>query len=70
MKEHLNVAILAVTILLAVVIYVFCTRYQIVAVGGEYTRGFQINRITGETWILGPMGNKKIKHEEAEPSRQ
>jgi hypothetical protein len=49
MKDHLNSIILAVGILLAVVIYCFGTRYQIV--GSEtHGMGLQVDRITGETW--------------------
>ena len=48
MKEHLNAIILAVAFLLAVVIYCYSNRYQIV--GGGEMAAYEVDRITGETW--------------------
>ena len=69
MKDRLNTIILSVAILIAIVIYCFCTRYQIVASGGgDLIRGFQVDRMTGETWVL-TQGIKKGKQEEEPPTQ-
>jgi hypothetical protein len=66
MKDLLNTLILAVAILLALVIYCYMTRYQIVGAGAGQNvyGGYQVDRITGETWWLGHK--TKVKQQEKE----
>jgi hypothetical protein len=64
MKETTNTIILAVAILLAVVIYCFCTRYQIAGAGAgqaNWGQAYQVDRITGETWFLNPTAKEKLQ---------
>jgi hypothetical protein len=67
MKEPLNTLILAVAILLAVTIYCFGTRYQIVGTG-THGMGLQVDRMTGETWWL--LLEKKVKQKQEEGLKQ
>jgi len=72
LKDHLNVIILAVAILMAMIIYCFFTwnlgRYQIVRTN-EWGFANEIDTKTGEAWMLVGTreGPKKRKYEEVLP---
>jgi hypothetical protein len=65
-----NVLILAGAILLAVVLYCYGTRYQIVPLNSNYGHNaYVINRITGESWFYHGYECLPIKNAHFEKSQ-
>jgi hypothetical protein len=64
MSEMSKAWLTAVVILLALILYCFGTRYQMVPTG-FYGKAYLVNRVTGEVWIY-----EENKYLPTEPARQ